>query len=89
MKTNASIVKLGVAAEAEFPDSSAGDTPRSGYFLQKPAVGEPFIFHQDGDLSALRTSTVMAIQDESKDSIRFRTNNSIYQVTYNMFEDID
>ena len=88
MKTSGVLIKLGASAEAEFPESNKGDTPSSGYFLSRPIVGEGFIFYRD-NRSALHTSFIVSIVDEDKNSITFKTNNSVYQLTFNLFEDLE
>lgn len=81
------LIKLGVADDAEYPESNAGNQGHSGTFSEKPTVGQSFWLNTDTGL--FRTSFIVEIIKETDNSIIFKTNNSVYQVTTNLFEDID
>lgn len=82
------LVKLGVADNAEFPESDAGNQSRSGTFSQKPTVMESF-WMDIGDGGLFRTSFIVEIISETDNVVVFKTNNSVYQLTTNLFEGID
>ncbi len=81
------IVKLVVATDAQYPESAAGDSPHCGTFIEKPTVGQSFWMDTNGGV--FRTSFIKKIIEESDNRMRFETNNSVYQLTINLFEDID
>jgi len=81
------IVKLGVAQEAEYPDSAAGDSPHCGQFGEKPTVGQTFFMHTERGI--FKTSFIVKIIEESDNRMRFETNNSVYQLSINLFGDVD
>ncbi len=85
MTTNTILIKLGVSDNAEFPDSSAGDESRTGYFSEKPTLNQGFYFSEH-DGSLFRTSYVVEITKETESEIVFKTNNSIYQLSFNLFD---
>jgi len=68
-----------------FPQS--GYTHKSGCFINKPKVGCSFIMVTENGPFA--TSFVVKIIEEDKNKILFNTRNSTYQLSINLFEDID
>ena len=81
------ITKLGPTIDAEYPDSAAGNSPHSGKFITKPTVGLGFVLDVGGKY--FLTSYVKKIIKETDNLMRFETNNSVYQLAINLFEDID
>lgn len=87
MKTYGIIVKLGVSDNAEYPDSSAGNSSKTGFFIEKPEASKAFYFYEDEEMNCLfRTSRIVEIIKETDTEITFKTNNSVYQLTFNLFD---
>jgi hypothetical protein len=82
-----SLIKLGTSDDAEFPDSSAGNTPHCGGVIAKPTLGMPFYLRRANGLFG--TSFVKEIVEETDNRVVFKTNNSVYQLSINLFEGID
>ncbi len=82
-----SLIKIGVPSDAQNPESHKGDSPHGGTIFFKPEVGQPFLMSTEK--GAFRTSYVKEIIEETDNKVVFNTNNSVYQLTINLFEGID
>jgi hypothetical protein len=86
MKNKGTLTKVKVSDDAESPNT-AGDGCRQGFFLTKPTIGQAFIFVNQNKITGIKTSTIKDILDETDNSITFETNNSIYKLDIDSFEE--